>query len=249
MLAVLSDIHANLEALEAVLADALAGGITACASLGDLIGFNGDPAGCVMRLAPLLVASVRGNHEEALLHRGLFGVPLFTKMMDLTGAMLSAATVATMRQLPYKMSRDGVVFVHASPAGAERWSRLSTLNDAEEAFAAFKEQICFFGHTHRACVFCERDGQVERLPVSYDDTGSFRLALLPEVRYLINPGSVGQPRDFDSRAAYALYHPDGQCVTLRRVRYDVESACRKISRTGLPPSFAEALRCGKSPIE
>lgn len=248
MLAVLSDVHANIEALEAVLADAAGQGATCYASLGDLIGFNGDPAACVRRLAPLLSVAVRGNHEQALLHRGLFGVEMFTRMMDLTGAMLPKEAVESMRSLPF-MAEDGAVsFVHASPLRPERWPRLSSVADAAQAFGAFTGQICFFGHTHRACIFREKGGTVSRLPTDYGIEGVCRLNLEPGARYLINPGSVGQPRDRDPRSAYALYDARSARVVLRRVCYDIESACPKINRTGLPSTFADALRRGESPV-
>jgi len=248
MLAVLSDVHANIEALDAVLADAAALGATRYASLGDLIGFNGDPAACVRRLPPLLSIAVRGNHEHALLHRGLFGVEMLTRMMDLTGAMLPQEAVASMRDLPFLAEEGEATFVHASPLCPGRWPRLSSVADAEQAFGAFPGRICFFGHTHRAAVFCEKDGTVSRRPVDYDAEGSCSLDLEPGARYLINPGSVGQPRDRDSRSAYALYDECHTRVILRRVCYDIESACPKIVRTGLPSSFADALRCGESPV-
>lgn len=248
MLAVLSDVHANIEALEAVLADAAGLGAARYAGLGDFIGFNGDPVACVRRLAPLLSVAVRGNHEQALLQRGLFGVGLFTRMMDLTGAMLPEESVESMRALPYLAEDGAVVFVHASPFCPERWPRLSSVADAAQAFGAFTGRICFFGHTHRACVFREKGGSVSRLPVDYGTGGACRLDLEPDARYLINPGSVGQPRDRDPRSAYALYDARNARVILRRVCYDIESACSKIRRTGLPPAFAEALRCGASPV-
>lgn len=248
MLAVLSDVHANIEALEAVLADAAARGATRYASLGDLIGFNGDPAACVRRLPPLLSVAVRGNHEHALLHRGLFGVEMFTRMMDLTGAMLPKEAIASMRDLPLLAQEGAATFVHASPLCPERWPRLSTLADAARAFGAFPGRICFFGHTHRTDVFLEKNGTVSRQPIDYDTDGSCCLALETGARYLINPGSVGQPRDRDPRSAYALYDERHARVILRRVCYDIESTCPKIGRTGLPSSFADALRCGKSPV-
>ena len=259
MLAVLSDVHANLEALEAVLADAAAHGATQYASLGDVIGFNGDPAACVQRLLPLVGIAVRGNHEQALMRRGLFGVPLYTRMMDLTGAMLPPETQAPLRELPFRAVQDGVTFVHAGPNNPETWPRLGTTASAAPAFGAFTGKLCFFGHTHRATVFSETEmhiegaagshtwGKVEKLHIPYDADGSFRLVLEAGKRYLVNPGSVGQPRDHDPRAAYALYDAATSTVLLRRVAYDIESACPKISRTGLPESFAAALRRGTDP--
>lgn len=244
--AILSDIHANLEALQAVLADAAQQGTGEYAGLGDVIGFNGDPAACVELAMPLFNVAVRGNHEEALLQRGLFGVPLYTAMMDRTAAMLGADLVALLRPLPRKASRGGITYVHATPAG-EGWQRISTVPEAREAFTLFSGGVCFFGHTHRPAIFCHKEDKVHIIPVVYDADGSFTLTLEAECRYLINPGSVGQPRDLDYRAAYGLYDTETRTLCLRRVEYDVEAAAAKISRTGLPDSFAAALKRGLTP--
>lgn len=244
--ALLSDIHANLEALQAVLADAEQHGAEEYAGLGDVIGFNGDPAACVELVMPLFNVAVRGNHEEALLHRGLFGVPLYTAMMDRTAAMLGAELVNLLRPLPRKVTRGGITYVHASPA-TEGWQRIATIPEARTAFTLFNGQLCFYGHTHRPAIFCERNGKVSIITVIYNEQGSFSLPLEADARYLINPGSVGQPRDLDYRAAYGLYDTDSATLTLRRVDYDAAAAAAKISRTGLPESFAEALLRGHSP--
>lgn len=244
--AILSDIHANLEALQAVLADAAQLQATHYAGLGDVIGFNGDPAACVELAMPLFNVAVRGNHEEALFHRGLFGVPLYTAMMDRTAAMLGAELVNLLRPLPRKVSWHGLTLVHASPS-SEDWQRISTVPEARTAFAQFSGQLCFYGHTHRPAIFCERDGKVSIIPVVYDENGSCTLPIEENCRYLINPGSVGQPRDLNYRAAYGLYNEEDRTLLLRRVDYDVDAAAAKISRTGLPDSFADDLKRGHTP--
>lgn len=244
--AILSDIHANLEALQAVLGDIAQQDVQEYANLGDIIGFNGDPAACVELAMPLFNVAVRGNHEEALLNRGLFGVPLYTAMMDRTAAMLGAELVDLLRPLPRKVTRGGITYVHASPA-KEGWERIATMPEARNTFTQYDGQLCFFGHTHRAAIFCERESKVSIIPVVYNAEGSFCLQLESECRYLINPGSVGQPRDWDYRAAYAIYDTDAATVTFRRVDYDVDAAAEKISRTGLPESFATDLKRGHSP--
>ncbi len=244
--AILSDIHANWEALQAVLADAARLQVSHYIGLGDYIGFNGDPAACVEQIMPLLNVAVHGNHEQALLHRGLFGVPLYTAMMDRTAAMLGSDLVDRLRSLPRKATWQGLTLVHASPAPEGR-QRIATVPEARDAFSRFSTRICFFGHTHRPTIFCEQEGQVSPIPVIYDATGTFTLHLEPTYRYLINPGAVGQPRDLDYRAAYGLYDEESSTLTLRRVDYDVDSAAAKISRTGLPDTFATDLKRGHTP--
>ena len=246
--AILSDIHANIEAFEAVLADARSHSAEHFLCLGDTIGFNGDPAACMNTAAGLFAAAVRGNHEQALLQRGLFGVPLYTTMMDRTTAMLSAEHLAAIRTLPARAQWQGITLVHASPVQAEAWQRLATVPAARTAFEAFEGQLCFFGHTHRATIFKQSEsGSVSIIPAVYAEGGSCTVELEQNSRYLINPGSVGQPRDLDPRAAYAILDTESRTLTLRRVNYDVEAAAAKISNTGLPASFATALRKGASP--
>lgn len=246
-IAILSDIHANLEALQATLADARQRQATHFVSLGDTIGFNGDPAACVELLFPLLSQAVRGNHEEALFHRGLFRAPLYTAMMDRTAAMLGARHAALLRPLPLQASWQGITLAHASPYDPGSWARLATAADAQKAFSSFTGQLCFFGHTHRAAIFQEKGGRASKLPASCGDDGSCCLALEETSRYLINPGSVGQPRDGDWRAAYALYDDTARTVEWRRVEYDVAAAAEKTGRTGLPARFGAALLQGASP--
>lgn len=245
--AILSDIHANIEALEAVLADARLHSAEHYLCLGDTIGFNGDPAACVDKAKQLFDACVRGNHEQALLQRGLFGVPLFTTMMDRTTAMLSAEHLAYIRPLPLRAEWQGITMVHASPADEANWKRIGSLPAARDAFAAFEGQVCFFGHTHRAGIFKDENGSVSIIPAVYNEDGTCTIELEDSSRYLINPGSVGQPRDFDWRAAYALLDTETHTLTMRRVVYDVDTAAEKICYTGLPDSFATALRKGVTP--
>lgn len=245
--AILSDIHANIEALEAVLADARAYSAEHYLCLGDTIGFNGDPAACVSLAMQLFDAGVRGNHEQALLQRGLFGVPLFTTMMDRTTAMLSAEHLAYIRPLPLRAQWQGITLVHASPMQAEEWKRIGNIPSARDAFAAYDGQLCFFGHTHRATVFKEEADTITQIPAVYGADNSCTVKLEHHCRYLINPGSVGQPRDLNWRAAYALLDTEEHTLTLRRVEYDVDTAASKICHTGLPDSFAAALKKGVTP--
>lgn len=246
-IAVLSDIHANREALVAVLEDARRLGADCFCSLGDIIGFNGDPAACIDTMRPLLCAAVRGNHEAALLQRGLFGVPLYTTMMDRTAAMLHAEQIAWLRTLPLQTCYAGMRLVHASPGTPEAWQRIATPADATAALGTCTEAICFFGHTHRPAIFCAKDGRCTTLPICYDAEGNCTISLEEGARYLINPGSVGQPRDLEWKAAYGLIDTEARTLRLRRVAYDVQTAAAKIERTGLPASFAEALLRGASP--
>jgi len=246
-LAVLSDIHANLEALQAVLQDAKAQGAEGCAGLGDFIGFNGDPSDCVRMVRPRLLVAVRGNHEQALQQKGFFGVPLYEDMIEKTAGMLSPKQKQWLSRLPLKATWHRCLWVHASPEAETPWRRLSSRRAVEEAFAVFQEPVCFFGHTHRAAIFCQSGDRIRPLERHPDAEGTCHFALEPRLRYLINPGSVGQPRDGDWRASYLLFDTEAGELTFRRVPYRADRAAAKIARTGLPEHFARALQEGSSP--
>ncbi len=251
MLAILSDIHANREALEAVLADAQEQGADAFALLGDVVGFHADPGECLRLLRALpLVAAVRGNHEEALRHRGFFGdMPLIDQMVERTRALLSAEERDWLSALPLTAEAGGLSFAHSSPHEPDAWGRIRRADEARAAFAAQGAALAFFGHTHRPALFrLAPGGEPESLPLCYDESGSCRLVLDAGARYLVNPGAVGQPRDGDPRAAYALYDAATRTLTLRRVAYDAAATAAKLPLMGLPGSFGEALKQGKSPL-
>ena len=247
LVAVLSDIHANLEALQAVLDDMKSHGAEGILGLGDYIGFNGNPSECLSLVQPHLLAAVQGNHEAALVDRAVFGVPMYMEMMDRTQDMLSPEQLRWLRRLPNHTSWQDCLLGHATPEAPKRWGRIANVNEARKVFSSVKNRISFYGHTHRASIFRLCKGQVEKLDIRYDERGDFTLHLSSDSRFLINPGSVGQPRDLDWRAAYALYCPETATLHLRRVAYDVAEAGNKIARTGLPASFAEALQHGTSP--
>lgn len=247
MFAILSDIHANLEALQAVLADMQAHGADEAVSLGDIVGFNGNPAECVELVRPHLAAAVRGNHEAAMFDHAVFGVPLYIRMIELTAGMLTAEQTEWLQQLPVTEEHGGCRLFHATHAAPQRWRRIKGTLDAQAVFDATTERICLFGHTHRPAAFRLKDGTVQSIPVEYGADGTFTLPLEAGARYLVNPGSVGQPRDGDRRAAYGIYDEARRCITLRRVVYAAEQAAPKIARTGLPESFSAALLRGASP--
>ncbi len=250
MLALLPDIHANLPALEAVLADARARGATRYAALGDIIGFGGFPAECTARVQALSATALRGNHEAALLQPSLFAsFPAVQRMTERTQAQLPAPLRAWLTALPHTAEVAGVPLTHAAFHTPERWPRLSRAEDAALSFSAQAAPLAFFGHTHRPTLFVQdAAGRVTPCPICYDASGSFRLTLQEGCRYLVNPGSVGQPRDGDPRAACALYDTATRCLTLRRVAYEVEAAAAATLRMDLPARFAEALRRGVSPL-
>ncbi len=247
MLAILADIHANRQALEAVLADAFARGATRFAALGDIIGFGGDPTWCTERLRELNAFALRGNHEAALAKPELFApFPDVQRMTERTRDLLPPDLFDWLTTLPFTATVEGLALTHATFYAPERWGRLRTPAQAARSFDAQQAALALFGHTHRPTLFCQKPKLLEQRFLPCDATESYVLRPEAGKRYLVNPGSVGQPRDGDPRAAYALW--DGAALTLRRVVYDVEAAAASMRLAGWPGYVADRLRHGLSPL-
>ena len=219
--AVFSDVHGNLEALRAVLADAASrSDVVLC--LGDVVGYGADPAACVDLVGERCQAVVGGNHEHAVTGRldlEWFN-PYARAAAEWTRGELSRDAMAWLTRLPLISEVDEATIVHASPAGPDEWDYLVSAQDGFAAFGAFETRLCFVGHSH----------------VSRFD---------PLYRYIVNVGSVGQPRDGDPRAAYALWDSERRSITVRRVLYDVGAARAKIVAAGLPRFLADRLGEGR----
>ena len=237
--AILSDIHGNLEALEAVLADAAprADGVLC---LGDVVGYGADPAACVERIAERAEAVVAGNHEHGVI--GLLDLGWFNEWAraaaEWTRAQLDDDQCAWLGARPLVHVLEDATLVHASPARPEDWDYLISAEDGYEAFPAFATRVCFVGHSHRPGTWSLGSSGPAHEPNATETT--FERGR----RYLVNVGSVGQPRDRDPRAAYALWDTDVQRVTIRRVSYDLAGARRKILAAGLPTFLADRLLRG-----
>jgi diadenosine tetraphosphatase ApaH/serine/threonine PP2A family protein phosphatase len=237
--AVLSDIHANLEALRAVLADCRAD-VDAFLCLGDLVGYGADPEACVEIVAERAERLVAGNHEHGvvgLLHLGWFN-RMARAAAEWTAARLDADHRAYLAALPLAIQVGDATLVHASPAHPDEWDYLITAEDGFEAFAAFDTGLCFVGHSHRPACWRLGSAGPEYRP------GADEITLEGDHRYILNVGSVGQPRDQDPRACYAIWDQGARRVTIRRVPYDSAEARRKIIAAGLPRFLADRLAHG-----
>lgn len=238
-IAVLSDIHGNLEALEAVLAEVDRLGVDLLYSLGDIVGYGPSPAACVEIVRRRATVSLIGNHDAAV--AGLTSLEFFNEFarsaVDWTTAHLDDGQIDYLGSLPYTQRTAGLLLVHASPIEPERWHYIHGLVDIEEHFAAFEERLCFVGHSHRPGVFAIRGARdVARRGV--------REKLRPGLRYLVNVGSVGQPRDRDPRASYVIYDAADQSVELRRVSYPVERTQERMHAAGIPAFLIDRLGAG-----
>ena len=236
---ILSDLHANLEATEAVLADARAHQCTHFVCLGDVVGYNANPRECVEIVQRLNCPVVKGNHDEqAALTESTRGFnPLAETAINWTRSHLIEQDKSWLRQLPMQQRIHGFTIVHSTLDAPHRWDYVFNGLDAVGSFACQETPVCFFGHTHVAGAFV-REGGIKRVKVD-------QLIINPAKRYFINVGSVGQPRDRDWRAAYCIYHLEENMVEQRRVEYDLETAQRKIIEAGLPHMLAERLELGQ----
>ena len=243
---VLTDIHANLEALDACLADARARTFDATLVLGDLVGYGPDPNTVVERVQALApVAIVRGNHDKVAC--GLEQAEGFNTVAKSAAKwtldVLKPAYREWLAALPEgpHIVDDLVEICHGSPFDEDAY--IFDELDAVRALKVSTRPLCLFGHTHYPVTF-------ELSEQSFDSVGSaaapeMKVQMKPGSKYLLNPGSVGQPRDGDPRAAYAIVDTKQRRVELYRVRYAVEETQAKIIKAGLPEVLAQRLAVGR----
>jgi predicted phosphodiesterase len=244
---VLSDIHSNLEALDAVLGAAAAQKYDAVLVLGDLVGYGADPNAVVERVQALRpIASVRGNHDKVA--AGLDDADDFNQMARSaarwTRLALTPAALDYLRELPIGpvIVDDYVEICHGSPLDEDLYVVADV--DATRSIAVARRALCLFGHTHVA-LSAKMDSQRRFEIETPQGHPEFLTVMNDDAKYLVNPGSVGQPRDGDARAAYAIADMTQKTVTLHRVAYPIEKAQKKILEAGLPPALAYRLAMGR----
>lgn len=238
--AVLTDIHANLEALKSVLRDVDASGVDEIITLGDNIGYGPDPEAVVELLASRGVSSCLGNHELALADEMEAHSlnPHACQALARTRELMTPAGLNLAASYPRVIIRGGARFVHGAPPDlvTEYIFRYSREGRLEDLFRRFSEALCFCGHTHELRVFLFDGEEVRRLrPVP----GIFRLD--PRLRHIVNAGAVGQPRDGDPRAKYVIWDDVEHNLDFRFVEYDVDLTATRILKRGLPRVYADRL--------
>jgi predicted phosphodiesterase len=237
--ALFGDIHANLEALQAVLEDARARQCTHFVCLGDLVGYNANPVECLDIVRDMGCPVVKGNHdEEASANNDLTGLnPLAEAALRWTKAQIDDERKQWLRQLKMVRQVRDFTIVHATLDSPDSWAYVMNKFDAMASFSYQFTQLCFYGHTHTPKIYIKEDSVY-----SVDRTG---ISLKSGTKYFINCGSVGQPRDGDWRASYATYDVVGKRVEIHRLEYDIETAQSKIIHAGLPEMLATRLGLGK----
>lgn len=238
--AILSDIHGNLEALQAVLAEARLHGVGGYICLGDIVGYGANPEECLETLQALDPVTVLGNHDAAVCGRADLYIfaPLAYQAIIWTMERLSPAGKEYLSTLPLVRTINGFTIVHSNLSSPSDWRYIQSPGDSYSTFDHLVGQVCFFGHSHRPGIYQKIDRWVDLIPES-------ELRLAPGSRYLVNAGSVGQPRDRDPRASFAVYDEEEGKIEIVRVDYPIKRAQRKILAAGLPARLASRLSEGK----
>lgn len=244
-IAVLADIHANLEALQACLAHAKREGAGLYVFLGDLVGYGADPLACVGLLADHAARGallVRGNHDEAALG-GLCENMNFTARDATywTRAQLGSTERDFLASLPYTARRGDLLFVHASADAPGKWPYITSNLQAGRCMEAAQAAVTFAGHVHHPSLYFAAGTGVRR----FQPVPGVAIPVSGPRRWLAIAGSVGQPRDGNNAAAYALYDEDERMLRYFRVPYDHMTAARKIVAAGLPERLAQRLQTGE----
>ena len=266
--AILSDIHANLEALETVLARCRELAVDSYLSLGDIVGYNANPHECLEIMRSLkVVAYVKGNHDEYASNGDtvMAGFNPHAKSAVLwTQNTLSDEERAFLAAMPYKMQVRGTPFtaVHASLDSPSEWGYIFDIHQAMDNFSYQYTQICFCGHSHVPIAYCKkmlaRPGELpvdelklwavkpdeEGMMFRSDEADEIVLPIQPGCKYLVNVGSVGQPRNRDPRASFAVYDDELRTLTRYRLPYDIAGTQEKIRAAGLPECLATRLEHG-----
>jgi diadenosine tetraphosphatase ApaH/serine/threonine PP2A family protein phosphatase len=239
--AILGDIHSNLAAFEAVLQDVEGkGGFDRIWCLGDVVGYGPDPHECIERLRQYDHICVAGNHDWAAIGKmdtADFN-PLAATACQWTAQHLTEEDVDYLRNLPLSLCQDDFTLVHGSPRDPI-WEYLLSIEAAQDNFACFETAYCLVGHSHVPLIF-ELAGN-KAIYQMFSEGTSLKLG---EKRLIINPGGVGQPRDGDPRASYALYDDEARTVCHWRVEYDISATQKKMTERGFPAPLIVRLSVG-----
>ncbi len=238
---ILSDIHGNLDALDAVLQSIGKEAAGAYLCLGDVVGYGADPVACLKRVRSISPrVMIAGNHEWGVLGslRPEYFNEYALEAVEWTRDELTAEEIGYLRSFKIEYRRPEFELVHGTLDEPGEFKYILGQEDTRGTFDAMRSGLCFVGHSHTAGIFVsEGDGVLQAL--------SSRVSLEPGKKYIVNAGSVGQPRDRDPRAAYAVYDEEDGSVRISRVEYNVKSARKKILDAGLPAYLGDRLLDGR----
>jgi diadenosine tetraphosphatase ApaH/serine/threonine PP2A family protein phosphatase len=241
---VLGDVHANLEALRAVVAAMHSEGIDEWVQVGDLVGYGPEPSACIDLVRELGCRVCLGNHDAAVI--GLLDTAYFNNFartaIEWTRTQLRPRDLDYLRSLPLVIDRGLYTVVHGTLHMPEQFGYVLSPVEALDSLALQQTFLCFVGHSHVPAIYMQRNGDPRDLDVLYQPEAE--ACVRDHARVLMNVGSVGQPRDEDPRAAYATYDSETQIARIRRVTYDIPGVQRKIRAAGLPEMLANRLALG-----
>jgi predicted phosphodiesterase len=244
-IALISDIHANLPALEACLMAAERLEAERFVFLGDFVGYGPDPEAVINRVRPLVEAgaiAVIGNHDIAVLKpsRGMNATA--AQLIDWTRKQLGESAVSFLAGLPFEVRSGDLLFVHSDASDPAAWHYVTDAEAARASLSACAAQVTFCGHVHVPAIYClSATGKV----ISHAPVQGIATPLAMQRKWLAVLGSAGQPRDGNPAASFAVYDTDAHTLTYHRAPYDVESVSQRIRALGLPDSLAERLLKGR----
>lgn len=240
---ILSDIHANYEALSAVMEAFREEAIDEYYCLGDTVGYGGSPNECTKIVRDVAKASILGNHDAAVAGRMDYSYyyEAARHALDIHAGLLDSDNLEWLKNLPYqiKLKEHGVDLCHGSPVRLEEFEYIFAPEQARECLPMYAElgHITLIGHSHLCKVFALTPDTVEELP-------PIDFVLEPDKKYIVSVGSVGQPRDYDNRSSFTVYDTDKKRFEFKRVEYDIESAAAKVLKADLERNFAHRLFIG-----
>jgi len=240
-IALISDIHGNLEALVSVLNQIEKLRVDEIHCLGDVVGYGCNPIECLNLIDKNAKVKLMGNHEYAIL--GHISTDTYTAIAKMstewTRNTLTDREFSIISDFKMKKSFDNILMVHASPYENDYWRYILTPEEAYRAFEDISEKICFYGHSHIPMIFTESSSGLPRRQVGHD------FDPFEESRYLVNIGSVGQPRDNDPRACFVTFDTESQDIKYHRVEYDINKAQSKMTKAKLPEMLINRLAVGR----
>jgi diadenosine tetraphosphatase ApaH/serine/threonine PP2A family protein phosphatase len=236
---IFSDIHGNLQAFQAVVEALRQDNVDGIYCCGDIVGYGGNPNECVELVQELGCPIIAGNHDHAALL--LTDISYFNDVAKAavlwTKKVLTSENTKFLQYLPLTCSNDCFYFVHASPKAPEQWNYILTMGEARINFEYFSQQFCFIGHSHQPFIIEDYENNLI-CPAQPE------IQIKPGRRYLINVGSVGQPRDRNPKPAYVVCDLEKETIEIKRVEYDIAAAQNAIVKEGLPRELAERLAYG-----
>ena len=240
---IFSDIHANLEAMSAVMEAYASEEIDVYYCLGDVVGYGGSPNECSDLVRDIAQVTILGNHDAAVAGRMDYSYyyEAAREALDWHASELTVENMQWLKELPYKHRLEdiGVDLCHGSPVRLEEFEYIFAPDQAAECLPILNDlgHITLIGHSHLCKVFALRPGEVEELPPE-------DFTLQEGTKYIVSVGSVGQPRDYDNRASYTIYDSDTKTFFFKRIEYDIEGAASRIFEARLERNFGQRLFIG-----